>query len=137
MAVDSRLRMNVSKGDDEHQNERQNGSHHSTSRLRSHGQRLTATLVLSFLVHSLDDERIDHQLGSALAGVENHSQNESALVIGDDEAIEAEGNTNKNRVEHEIGNTLVFQNGEGIRNVSENKLDGKQSAKRTLKLHGM
>lgn len=65
--------MSEGNRNDEHQNERQDGSRHGTRRLGSHSQRLTATLILRFLMNSLNDKRIDHQLGSALAGIENHS----------------------------------------------------------------
>ena len=137
MAVNTRLGVNATKRGNEHQNEGENRCHHGTRRLGSHCQRLTATLILCLLVHSLDDKRIDHQLSSALAGVENHSQNEGTLVIGDDEAVEAERNAHEDRIEHEVGHTLVLQDREGIRDVAKHKLDGKQQTERTLKLHGI
>ena len=137
MAVDARLGVNARRRANEHQNEGENRSRHGTCRLGGHGQRLTATFILGLLVDSLDDKRINHQLRSALAGVENDSENEGALVVRDDEAVEAERDANENGIEHKVGNALMFQDGERIRNVSKYKLHEKWSAERTLKLHGM
>ena len=105
-----------------HQNQRKNGSCDSTRCLGCHGERLTSAFVISLLMDALYNERIDHDLSATLHRVQDNAHSQSRCVPMNHKGIGDEDDRDNERIKHEVGDTTVFQNGEGIGNVAKHEL---------------
>ena len=105
-----------------HQNQRKNGCSNGTRRFGSHSERLTSAFVIGLLMDALHDERIDHDLSAALRRVQDNTHNQRRLVAMNHERIGHEDDGDNEGIENEVGNTTVFQNGEGVGDVTKHEL---------------
>ena len=105
-----------------HQNQRNNGGSNGTRRLGGHSERLASAFVIGLLVNALHDERIDHDLSTALRRVQDNTHNQRCLVAMNHERIGHEDDGDNEGIENEVGNTTVFQNGEGVGDVAKHEL---------------
>lgn len=106
----------------QHEDQRKDRGSHRTRRLRSHSERLASAGIIGLRVDALHDQRIDHDLGTTLRGVQNHAHDQRRLVVVDHERVGDEDGSNDERVEDEVGNTAMLQNGEGIGDVTKHEL---------------
>lgn len=106
----------------QHEDQRKDRGGHRTRRLRSHSERLASAGIIGLRVHALHDQGIDHDLGTTLCGIQNHAHDQRRHVVVDHERVGDEDGGNNERVEDEIGNTTMLQNGERIGDVTKHEL---------------
>ena len=105
-----------------HQNQRKNGCSNGTRRFGGHSERLASAFVIGLLVHALHYERIDHDLSTALRCVQDNTHNQCRLIAMNHERIGHEDERDNEGIENEVGNTTMFQNGEGVGDVAKHEL---------------
>ena len=71
---------------------------------------------------SLHHQRVDHDLGAALRGIQNHAHDQRRLVVVDHKGVGEEDGAHKEGIKDEVGDTTMLQNGEGIGDVTKHEL---------------
>ena len=59
-------------------------------------------------MNSLHYQRIDHDLGTTLRGIQNHTHGQCRLVAIDDKRIGKEDGSDNKGIEDEVGNTTML-----------------------------